>query len=206
MRKPCLILWGAEMWLRAAVIILRGRVEVTVMMMMVVVVVLWRGVVVVMVTLDVPVGKEQRGGGRWRLRGRCDTRRQRPVALDGAVPTGCTQLGGGGQKAGPVTPAIDASGQIIIAIIASRVVKEISSGAEAVAVDHSSWSQVLVGSLDSEENHDQAGRQQLPEEQDDPKHNVGFTADLLHIGLIRNTVPAVVEGTGLVLGGQGHDH
>lgn len=43
--------------------------------------------------------------------------------------------------------------------------------------------QVLVGPLDPEENHHEARRQQLPEEQNDPEHDVGFAADLVHIGL-----------------------
>lgn len=41
---------------------------------------------------------------------------------------------------GPISPTINASGQVIITIIPSRVVKEISSGAETVAVDHPSRS------------------------------------------------------------------
>lgn len=41
---------------------------------------------------------------------------------------------------GPISPAINASGQVVITIVPSRVVKEISSGAETVAVDHPSWS------------------------------------------------------------------
>lgn len=68
-------------------------------MVVVVVVVLWGGVVVVVVvvTLDVSVGKEDGGGGGWRLLGgRC----QGPVTLDGAIPTGDTQLGSGGEEAG----------------------------------------------------------------------------------------------------------
>lgn len=44
--------------------------------------------------------------------------------------------------------------------------------------------QVLVGPLDSEENHNQAGWEQLPEEEDDPEDDVGLTADLLHISLM----------------------
>lgn len=39
---------------------------------------------------------------------------------------------------GPIGSA--ASGQVVIAVVASRVVEEISSGAEAVTVDHPSWS------------------------------------------------------------------
>lgn len=60
--------------------------------MMVVVVVLWGGVVVVVVvvTLYVSVGKEEGGRGRWRLLSGCNTRRQSPVALDGAIPARCT--------------------------------------------------------------------------------------------------------------------
>ncbi len=41
---------------------------------------------------------------------------------------------------GPISPAINASGQVVITVVPSRVVKEISSGAEAVAVDHPSRS------------------------------------------------------------------
>lgn len=41
---------------------------------------------------------------------------------------------------GPIVPTINASGQVVITIVPSRVVKEISSGAETVAVDHPSWS------------------------------------------------------------------
>lgn len=94
------ILWGAEVRLRPAVIILWRRVEVTVMVM-VVVVVLRGGVVVVMVvvvTLDVSVGKEERGRGRWWLLGRCDALCQSPIALDGAIPTRRTQLRSGGEE------------------------------------------------------------------------------------------------------------
>lgn len=94
------ILWGAEVRLRPAVIILWRRVEVTVMVM-VVVVVLRGGVVVVMVvvvTLDVSVGKEERGRGRWWLLGGCDALCQSPVALDGAIPTRRTQLRSGGEE------------------------------------------------------------------------------------------------------------
>lgn len=125
-------------------------------MMMVVVVVLRGGVVVmvvVIVTLDVSVGKEEGGCGRWWLRGGGNACSQSPVALDRAVPTGCTRLGGCGEETGPITPTVNAPGQVVVTIVPSRVVKEISSGAETVAVDHPSWSQVLVGSLDSEENH-----------------------------------------------------
>lgn len=70
--------------------------------MMVVVVVVLRGgvvvVMVVMVTLDVSVGEEEGGRGRWRQLGGRDARRQSPVALDGAVPSGRTQLGSGGEE------------------------------------------------------------------------------------------------------------
>lgn len=124
--------------------------------MMMVVVVLRGGVVVVvvmMLALDVSVGKEEGRCGRRRLLGRRHACRQGPVALDGAVPTRRPQLGGGGEEAGPISPIVNAPGQVIITIVPSRVVKEIRSGAETVAVDHPSWSQVLVGSLDSEENH-----------------------------------------------------
>ncbi len=69
---------------------------------MVVVVVVLRGgvvvVMVVMVTLDVPVGKEEWGRGRRRLLGGRDARCQSPVALDGAIPTRRTQLGSGGEE------------------------------------------------------------------------------------------------------------
>lgn len=67
-----------------------------------VVVILRGGVVVVMVvvvTLDVPVGEEQGGCGGWRLLGGRDARRQRPVALDGAIPTRRARLGSGGEEA-----------------------------------------------------------------------------------------------------------
>lgn len=99
-KGPRLILWGAEIRLRPTVIILWRGIEVTVMMM-VVVVVLRGGVVVVMVvmvTLDVRVGKEEGGRGRCRLLGGCDARCQTSVALDGAIPTGCTHLGSGGEE------------------------------------------------------------------------------------------------------------
>lgn len=43
--------------------------------------------------------------------------------------------------------------------------------------------QVVVGSLDPEENHHQTCRQQLPEEQNNPKHDVGVPADFMHVGL-----------------------
>lgn len=125
--------------------------------MMVVVVVVLRGgvvvVVVMMVTLDVPVGKEEGGSGRRRVLCGRNARCQGPVALDGAIPTRRTQLGGGGEETGSISPAINAPGQVIITIVPSGVIKEISSGAETVAVDHPSWSQILVRSLDSEENH-----------------------------------------------------
>lgn len=53
--------------------------------------------------------------------------------------------------------------------------------------------QVLVGPLDSEENHNQARWEQLPEEENDPKDDVGLTADLLHVGLMdREPVDASV--------------
>lgn len=96
----CLILWGAEICLRPTVIILWCGVVVTVMMVVVVVVLRGRVVVmVVMVTLDVSISEEDGGGGRWRLLGRSDTCCQGPIALDGAVPTGCTQLRSCGEKA-----------------------------------------------------------------------------------------------------------
>lgn len=121
-----------------------------------VVVVLRCGVVVVMVvmvTLYVSIGEKEGGRGRRRLLGGRNTRCQSCAGLDGAIPSGRTQLGSGGEETGPICPTINASGKVIITIVPSRVVKEISSGAETVAVDHPSWSQVLVWSLDSEENH-----------------------------------------------------
>lgn len=109
---------------------------------------------------------------------------------------------------GPVT----VSGQIVVTIVTPRIVKEIGSGAETMAVDHpsgglrglskninavcrceipkitlcfsASFYQVLVGPLDSEEHHNQARWEQLPEEENDPKHDVGLTADLLHVSLM----------------------
>lgn len=47
--------------------------------------------------------------------------------------------------------------------------------------------QVLIGPLDSEEQHHKTGGQQLPEEQDDPEHHIGFTIDLLCIRLKTQT-------------------
>lgn len=43
--------------------------------------------------------------------------------------------------------------------------------------------QILVGSLDPEENHYQTCWEQLPEEQNDPEHDVSVTADLMHVPL-----------------------
>lgn len=43
--------------------------------------------------------------------------------------------------------------------------------------------QILVGSLDPEENHYQTCWEQLPEEQNDPKHDVSVTAYLMHVPL-----------------------
>lgn len=99
--------------------------------------------------------------------GGCYARCQGPVALDGAVPAGSAHLGGRGEDTGgmqdrksylqverdlkmifcaphaclpcPVT-SVDASGQVVIAIVSPRVVEEIRSGAETMAVDHPSWS------------------------------------------------------------------
>lgn len=71
-------------------------------MVMVVVVILRGGVIVVMlrvVTLDVSVGEQQGGCRRWRLLGGPDACRQCSIALDGAIPTGRTQLGSIGEKA-----------------------------------------------------------------------------------------------------------
>lgn len=51
---------------------------------------------------------------------------------------------------GPISPAINASGQVVITIVPSRVVKEISSGAETVAVDHPSWSLRVIEMFSSE--------------------------------------------------------
>lgn len=96
----CLVLWCAEIRLRAAVVILWGGIEVTVMM---VVVVLRGGVVVMMVvvvTVDIGVCKEEGSCGRRRVLGSGDACRQGSVALDGTVPTGCAHLSsaGGGEK------------------------------------------------------------------------------------------------------------
>lgn len=41
---------------------------------------------------------------------------------------------------GPISPVIDASGQVIIAVVPPGIVKEISPGAETMAVNHASWS------------------------------------------------------------------
>lgn len=41
---------------------------------------------------------------------------------------------------GPISPVIDASGQVVIAVVPPGIVKEISPGAETMAVDHASWS------------------------------------------------------------------
>lgn len=68
-----------------------------------------------------------------------------------------------------------------------------------MAVDHAARGQILVGSLDSEENNHEAGGQQLPEEQNDPENNVGLTTDLLYVCLIGDAVPAITEGAGSVL-------
>lgn len=153
-------------------------------------------VVVMVVTLDVPVGEKQRGSGRGRLRGQDGA----TVARDRAVPSGGGScLRGGGQEAGAVRSARDATGQVVVAVVAAGIVKEIGAGAEAVAVDHAPGSQVLVGLLDSEEDHHETRRQQLPEEEDDPKYDVGLSSDFLHISLIGNTVPAVVKRIWLVL-------
>lgn len=43
--------------------------------------------------------------------------------------------------------------------------------------------QILVGSLDPEENHYQTCWEQLPEEQNNPEHDVSVTADLMHVPL-----------------------
>lgn len=99
------VLRGAEVGLRAAVVVLRRGVEVTVVVVVVVlVVVALRGgvvvVVVVVVALDVSVGEEQRRGGRRRWRRLLGRDRQRAVALDGAVPAGHPRLRGGGEEAG----------------------------------------------------------------------------------------------------------
>lgn len=74
-----------------------------------VVVVLWGGVVVVMVVrvgLDVPVGKEERSCGRWRLLSGRYAGCQGPVALDGAVPAGCPQLRSCGEEAKERTASV----------------------------------------------------------------------------------------------------
>lgn len=168
------------MILVAIVVILRRRIEVMVMV----------------VTLDVSIGKQQRGSGGGGLRGQYGA----AVARDRAVPSrSSAHLRGGGEEAGAVRSARDAAGQVVVAVVAAGIVEEIGARAEAVAVDHATRSQVLVGLLDSEEDHHETCRQQLPEEEDDPKYDVGFTGDFLHISLIRNTVPAVVKRVGLVL-------
>lgn len=166
--------------------------------MLLVVVVLRCGVKVVMVvvSLDVPIGKQHRGSGGGRLRGH-HAARQSPITWNGAVPSGCSHLRSGRQEAGPVSSTVNAPGQVIITVVASGVVKEICSRAKAVAVDHPSRSQVLVGFLDAKENHHKACRQQLPEEQDYSKYNVSLA--FLHIRLIRNTVPAIVKGAWIIL-------
>lgn len=92
-------MWRAEIWLRAAVVILRGGIEVTVM---VVVVVLGSGVVVVVVVVaavDVGVGEEEGGCGRRGVLCGGHACRQSSVALDGTVPAGSAHLrsAGGGQ-------------------------------------------------------------------------------------------------------------
>lgn len=111
---------------------------------------------------------------------------------------------------GPIGP-VTVPGQVVIAVVTPRIVEEIGPGAETVAVDHPSgglggssrhinaacrhespqivllsalFYQVLVGPLDSEEHHHQAGWEQLPEEEDDPEDDVGLTADLLHVSLM----------------------
>lgn len=151
---------------------------------------------VMVVALDISVGKQQRSSGRGRLRGQYSA----TVAWDRAVPSRSrTYLRGGGQEACPVRPARDATGQVVIAVVAAGIVEEIGARAEAVAVDHATRSQVLVWFLNSEEDHHEAGGQQLPEKEDDPKYDVGFTSDFLHISLIRNTVPAVVKRVWFVL-------
>lgn len=57
-------------------------------------------VVMVVVTLDVPVGEEERGSGGRRFLSGCYGSCHCPVTLDGAVPGGGSQLGGGGEEAG----------------------------------------------------------------------------------------------------------
>lgn len=43
--------------------------------------------------------------------------------------------------------------------------------------------QILVGPLDPEENHHQTCWEQLPEEQNDPEHDVSVPADLMYVPL-----------------------
>lgn len=207
-------MWRAEIRLRAAVVILWGGIEVTVMVILVVV--LRGGVVVVMVvvaTVDVRVREEEGSCGRRGVLRGGNACRQSSVALDGTVPTRCAHLrsAGGGQTfitgyingpipvspmsrisyskivpekhvflPGPIGP-VTVSGQVVIAVITPRIVKEIGPGAETMAVDHpsgglgglskiinavcrheipqmmlcfgASFYQVLVGPLDSEENY-----------------------------------------------------
>lgn len=73
-----------------------------------------------------------------------------------------------------------------------------------MTVDHPAWCQVLIGPLDSEEQHHKTGGQQLPEEQDDPEHHIGFTIDLLCIRLVRYIIPAVIERTGPIFRRKRH--
>ena len=62
--------------------------------------------------------------------------------------------------------------QIIIAVISARVVKEIRSGIEAMARDHSCIGKIFGRISDTEEIHNQGSRQELPDEKDHSKHYV----------------------------------
>lgn len=46
----------------------------------------------------------------------------------------------GGVASPGAVASVDAPGQVVVAVVSTRVVKEISPGAETVTVDHPSWS------------------------------------------------------------------
>lgn len=127
-------------------------------------------VVVVLLALDVGIGEEERrrGGGSGVL-GRGYARCQGRVALDGAIPAGGAGLRGRRQEAAAqqegdggrlrvktcrglsvvvvvvvaspgAVASVDAPGQVVVAVVSTGVVEEISPGAETVTVDHPSWS------------------------------------------------------------------
>lgn len=89
------------------------------------------------------------------------------MALDGAVPAGGAGLRGRRQEAGGhrdggeggklrlvrgrlvgavvvaspgAVASVDAPGQVVVAVVSTRVIEEVSPGAETVTVDHPSWS------------------------------------------------------------------